>query len=120
MRAHAMAIAGAAAVLLVALSGCSAAPSASGTWGTPSVQGKPYLDLHTDGSVSGSDGCNRLTGSWKQSGATVTFGHLASTLIACQGVDTWLSQAGSATISGSTMTVLNESKKHIGSLTQNK
>ena len=119
MRARRLAVVGAGVAPVVALAGCSSsAVSAAGTWGTPSSQGKPYLELKTGGALSGSDGCNRLTGTWTQSGDDVTFGHLASTLIACQGVDTWLSKAHSATIKGSTMRVLDDDKQDIGTLTK--
>lgn len=33
--------------------------------------------------VAGRSGCNRFMGSWKQNGATVSFGPLAGTMMAC-------------------------------------
>ena len=110
-----------ASALLLALAGCSGGtPSASGTWGQSTTHGKPYLELMSGGKLAGSDGCNRLAGNWKQSGSTVTFGSLSSTRAFCQGVDTWLVHAESATVSGSTMTVLNDNKSKIGTLTKTK
>jgi heat shock protein HslJ len=105
--------------LTLSLSACaSAARSAQATWGDPGTAAKPYLTLDHDGTLTGSDGCNRLRGSWKQSGATVTFDALASTLMACNGVDTWLSRAATARVSGSTLTVFDGSHHRIGTLAQ--
>ncbi|MDC9824489.1 META domain-containing protein [Devosia sp. ZB163] len=41
------------------------------------------LEIAADGKVSGSGGCNRFSGSAKVDGDTVTFGDLASTMMAC-------------------------------------
>lgn len=43
----------------------------------------PTLLLHADGSVSGSDGCNRLLGRYRIEGDSVEFSGLASTMMAC-------------------------------------
>ncbi|PJJ63626.1 META domain-containing protein [Compostimonas suwonensis] len=88
-----------------------------GTWGSvTAVAGEPVLVLSEDGSVSGSDGCNTLTGTWTSDGTTVTFGQLASTMMFCEGVDTWLVGASTATVEGDTLTVFDESAVQIGTL----
>ncbi len=108
-----LAIAG---VLALALTGCAGNGSdVHGTWGEK-VDAKPYLELSDDGSVAGSDGCNRMTGTFTVDGDTVTFGQLASTLMACEGVDTWLSKAETATVDSDTMTVFNTKGDEIGTL----
>lgn len=112
------------AALALALGGCASNPGgagndATGSWGDVDVQGKPSLDLAEGGQVSGTDGCNRLTGKWTQDGDTVTFGPLASTLMACEGVDTWLNAAETATVDGSTLTVLGTDGTEIGTLKRN-
>ncbi|KQR52367.1 hypothetical protein ASF88_12530 [Leifsonia sp. Leaf336] len=100
------------------LTGCgpAAAPPA-GTWGS-SAEGEPQLVLEADGSLSGTDGCNRLHGTWSKAGNTVTFGEVASTRMACRGVDTWLINLATATVSGTTMRVLNSSGTKIGTLSR--
>lgn len=108
-----LAIAG---VLALALTGCAGnGADVYGTWGEK-ANAKPYLELSDDGSVAGSDGCNRMTGNFTVDGDTVTFGQLASTLMACEGVDTWLSKAETATVDGDTMTVFNTKGDEIGTL----
>lgn len=88
-----------------------------GIWGASPESGDAYLELADTGDLSGSDGCNRLIGGWIADGDTaVTFTELGSTRMACDGVDTWLSNATSATLDGKTMTVLDASGNDIGTL----
>jgi putative lipoprotein len=42
-----------------------------------------YLQFESGGRVSGSDGCNRLTGTYQIDGERVAFGQMASTQMAC-------------------------------------
>lgn len=86
-----------------------------GTWGSTAAQA-PNLTFTEDGNVTGTDGCNRLTGSWTADGDTVEFGEIASTLMACVDVDTWLSGAKTATVDGDTMVVRDEGGSEIGTL----
>jgi heat shock protein HslJ len=52
--------------------------------GNPPVAGTEItLDFGEDGSISGTDGCNRFMGSYTQNGTSLTFGPLASTMMAC-------------------------------------
>jgi len=39
--------------------------------------------LRSDGTVTGSDGCNRLTGGYKHTGSSLTFAQMAATRMAC-------------------------------------
>lgn len=86
-----------------------------GTWGSTAAQA-PNLTFTEDGNVSGTDGCNRLTGSWTAEGDTVDLGTMASTLMACADVDTWLSGARTATVDGDTLVVRDEGGSEIGTL----
>lgn len=70
----------------------AAAPTLAGTsWILSSLEGELPLDDTTvtlqfgvDGTVSGSDGCNRFTGSYTQDGTTLIIAQpLASTMMAC-------------------------------------
>ena len=109
----------AAVALALGLAGCSAGTESAdvtGTWGTPDAMGTPGLELNADQSVTGTDGCNRLVGTWSLNGDTIEFGTFASTLMACEGVDTWLSGASTATVDGSTMTVQDAGGDDIGTL----
>lgn len=98
------------------LAGCQAAPDVTGSWGDASASSAPSLELSSNGDLTGTDGCNRLTGSYTADGTELTFTGVASTLMFCEGVDTWLSRLSKAKVSGNMMTVFDISGKEIGSL----
>jgi len=104
-----------AATLLLA--GC--APSAegiAGTWGSDAA-GEPLLALGDNGTLSGTDGCNRLTGSWALTGdGTLEFGDIAMTEMACENVDTWLSGLATGEVAGGKLHIFDGTGKEIGSL----
>ncbi|GEL96933.1 META domain-containing protein [Cellulomonas terrae] len=88
----------------------------AGEWSQVDAEPRVYLELGEDGALTGSDGCNQLSGTWQVDGTEVDFSELAATMMACDDVDTWLSGAESATIDGSEMTVLGEGDQEIGTL----
>ncbi|WP_285114234.1 META domain-containing protein [Leifsonia sp. fls2-241-R2A-40a] len=108
------------AVLIVAgvlaLSGCSSASDAfTGSWGS-TAQGQPNLTIKDDGTFSGSDGCNAMSGKGSVSGDTFTFGPFASTLKACDGVNPWLSRASTAKVSGDNLVIYANGGQKVGTL----
>jgi len=110
------AIVAASGAALLLLAGCSSpGPSAEGTWGDDRP-GDPHLVLAGDGALSGSDGCNRLIGSWEQDGQTVRFVGVGSTMMACPGVDDWLAALDSAVLEGDSLTVRDATGEEIGVL----
>ncbi|AGW42599.1 hypothetical protein O159_27010 [Leifsonia xyli subsp. cynodontis DSM 46306] len=107
---------GLAAVSLLA--GCAGNPGSAalaGSWGS-SAAGKPNLTIQSDGSFSGSDGCNRLMGKGSIDGDSISFGPIVSTRMACEGVDEWLDKAARGTVAGSTLTVYDDKGGKIGTL----
>lgn len=115
-------LAAVAAVAVLGLTACSGGGSSSssspvGVWGEVDVQGQPSLEFMEDGSYSGSDGCNRLMGGWTSlDDGTINLEPMASTRMACEGVDDWLNQASSAEVQGSTLTIFDSSNAEIGTL----
>ncbi|MFE4468159.1 META domain-containing protein [Leifsonia sp. NPDC056824] len=106
------------AAALALLAGCAGTPSGAalvGTWGSTAAS-QPNLTIENDGAFSGTDGCNRLSGKGSVDGDTITFGPIASTLMACQGVDEWLAKASSGTAKGSALVVYDISGNEIGKL----
>lgn len=110
----------------LALAGCSgssgngSSPSTSvhatvGSWGSEK-QGEPSLTIAEDGAFNGTDGCNSLSGHGLFEGATFAFGNFISTMMACPGVDTWLSKASTATADGDKLVVKDSSGARIGTL----
>jgi hypothetical protein len=106
-----------AGMALAALTGCSgpALTSFAGSWGQ-TVKGQPNLTITDDGSFQGTDGCNRLMGKGSISGDSFDFGPIASTMMACSDVDTWLSQAHTAKVDGTVLVVYGNSGNKIGTL----
>ncbi|MFB2597941.1 META domain-containing protein [Herbiconiux sp. P17] len=94
-----------------------AAGSVIGTWSADAPQGA-FLTF-TDGKVTGKDGCNNLMGSWSAAtGGSIVLSGLASTMMYCEGVDTWLSKAVGLTLDGPTAVVLDDTGNQIGTLTK--
>jgi len=117
-----LAVAGLLAAALIALSACaSPGTGVVGVWGDPEAQGLPSLEFTAEadassGEYSGTDGCNRLGGEYSVNGSTVDLGMMRSTLMFCEGVDTWLSQARTANLAGDLLTFLDEGGQELGSL----
>jgi heat shock protein HslJ len=110
--------ASAAGVILMA-TGCAESGASSndpvGTWGETAEQ-SPQLVLAEDGSLTGTDGCNGLGATWEISGDIIVFGPVMATMMACDGVDTWLSLMTTATVNGDTMTVMGPDGAEVGTL----
>lgn len=105
------------ATLLLTLlaSGCGTITnSAIGTWAAE--QPEVHLEFTHEGVVSGTDGCNRVTGYWQQDGDTVTFYGLASTLKGCPDTQVWLVNPATATVEAGTMTFYNAEHDKLGQL----
>ena len=111
-----VAVAAFALVLTACNPGYSTADNPVGTWSESTDPGAPTLTLDQDGQLSGFDGCNHLTGGWEPTDQGVNFKQLASTNMACPGVDVWLGQAAAAKISFNTMTVVDIDGITIGTL----
>ncbi|PRB16103.1 META domain-containing protein [Microbacterium sp. MYb62] len=92
-------------------------PDPVGVW-EASVDGAPSLRFSADGTVTGDDGCNDLSGRWTQdsSGRIDLEALLPQTTNVCEGVDTWLSGGRSADIFDDYMYVNGDLDSPIGGL----
>lgn len=115
MRGFGMITAAAAAVALT-LAGCASLGSDDGSPVGVWVNGDARLELGEDGSLSGTDGCNQLSSQWTEEGDTIDFGEVASTLMACEDVDTWLNGLKTAKQDGDVLHVFDRSGEEIGTL----
>ncbi|MBO9577635.1 MAG: META domain-containing protein [Microbacteriaceae bacterium] len=96
--------------------GGAAATGPIGVWGETAPEA-PQLDLHESGQFWGTDGCNRLVGSWTSDGDAVDFGDvIAQTRMHCEGVDTWLEGMRTGRVEGSSLVILDDSGAEIGTL----
>ncbi|WP_166376044.1 META domain-containing protein [Aeromicrobium phragmitis] len=105
---------------MVAMAGCgtddASSPSSdvSGTWGTEAAR-SPFLVLD-DGEFRGSDGCNRLHGTYEVDGDVVRFSSQLHTMMACPGVDSWLSRLATAEVDGDALVIFDHEEQRIGTL----
>ena len=104
-------------VAALALSGCAAGPSFTGSW-VGTGENAPTLEITEDSAFNGSDGCNTMVGAGTVDAGTFDFGRFATTRKFCEGVDTWLSLAGTATVDGDTLTVVDRDGAELGTLTR--
>ncbi|MBP2412719.1 heat shock protein HslJ [Arthrobacter stackebrandtii] len=114
-------------LLALTISSCGATTGPVGTWGDGyNTDKQPYLELalaadqdasfEQAGFISGSDGCNRLSGQWFYAQGELKFQNLGGTLMQCEGVDTWLSKAATAKVDGDTLTVHDATGAELGTL----
>ncbi|WP_431278951.1 META domain-containing protein [Leifsonia poae] len=87
----------------------------AGAWGEDAA-GKPSLTIADDGAFNGTDGCNSFAGTGTLKGDKFDFGTFASTLMACEGVDTWLIHVSTATVADDELTIFNAAGTEIGKL----
>ena len=79
---------------------------------------KPFLAISANRSFSGNDGCNNIFGSWTAaSDGSVQFIHVGTTLMACDGVDQWLSTLAMGRLQGGVLTIQSADGTVIGQLT---
>ena len=88
-----------------------------GYWVESNTPTAPFLSIQADGSYSGNDGCNALTGTWEQADdEAILFTAGAMTLMACEGVDTWLNQAAQGRVRAGVMTLQSAEGLVLGQL----
>ncbi|TFC50403.1 MULTISPECIES: META domain-containing protein [unclassified Cryobacterium] len=89
-----------------------------GYWVESNTPTAPFLSIEADGTYSGNDGCNVLTGSWEQADdEAILFTGGVTTLIACEGVDQWLNQAAQGRVQAGVMTLQAADGTVLGQLT---
>lgn len=114
-------------LLALTISSCGAATGPVGTWGDGyNTDKKPYLELSLGsdqteqfdqaGFVSGSDGCNRITGQWFLVQGELSFSQLSGTQMACEDVDQWLMKTVGAELTGDVMTLKDANGRTLGTL----
>jgi len=88
-----------------------------GYWVESDTPTAPFLSLQADGRYSGNDGCNVLAGTWDQADdEAILFTAGAMTLMACEGVDTWLNQAAQGRVRAGVMTLQSAEGLVLGQL----
>lgn len=88
-----------------------------GAWGIEK-RGEASLDfVLEDSRVFGSDGCNRIMGSWGLlEDGSVELKQMASTMMMCQDVDTWMAGAAKVLVVDGDLVVSSEAGAVLGTL----
>ncbi|WP_181397113.1 META domain-containing protein [Cryobacterium arcticum] len=88
-----------------------------GYWVESATPQAPFLSIQADGTYSGNDGCNVILGNWEQADdEAILLTDGVSTLMACEGVDTWLNQAVKGNVRSGVMTLQAEDGTVLGQL----
>ncbi|MGO4692116.1 META domain-containing protein [Glaciibacter sp. 2TAF33] len=89
-----------------------------GYWAENRTPESPFLSISTDRTYTGNDGCNLLTGTWDSGSdpGSVVLQPGATTLKACEGVDTWLNLAVRGTVDGDVMSMFGTGGAELGQL----
>jgi len=61
---------------------------AGSEWGLESKEHVPFVQFGADGKAIGNGGCNQFSGTYEQSGQSLSFGPIRSTKRACLALDT--------------------------------
>lgn len=88
-----------------------------GAWGLEE-RGQASLNFVLDDfRVNGSDGCNRLMGSWVLlDDGSVELKQMASTMMLCQDVDTWMTGAATVRVVEGVLVVSNPENAVLGTM----
>lgn len=108
---------------LTATGGCAAEPAPEvtaadvvGSWGTSTTEQQAYLIIEDDGTVVGSDGCNRLRATWQVGGSGVSFSSWSGPTAACPQVDGWLGAAVAARLEDGDLLLVDRDNLNLGTL----
>lgn len=112
MKKNILGVLGVAVAAATLLSACA---SPVGSWGSDEP-GQPQLTLGSEGQLHGTDGCNRMSGTWEMVEGRISLGPIATTRMACVDVDTWLSGVQSLEVSGDVLHVFDGGGSEIGTL----
>lgn len=101
----------------VIVAGCGfVSMAAKGTWADSS--GDVVLTFTQEGMITGTDGCNKVEGTWEEHGKDVTMTMQIDEEKDCPDVDVWLVDPTSAVIDGDTMRIYGPNAMHLGDLTE--
>lgn len=92
--------------------------SVNGKWNSPKPGSAAFLDIAADGSLTGSDGANRISTTWTSDDSGATVESFLTTQRAAQGMETWVGRTRRVEADGDQLTVFDQAGNHIGALTR--
>jgi len=88
-----------------------------GQWGDDGGS-SPWLRFDADGTLTGSDGCNRMGGSWKVEDGRVQTPGVFSTKMWCEDYAEWLGDLASLEVDGDELIVFDADRERLGTLSR--
>lgn len=90
--------------------------SVNGNWVSSKPGSTAFLKFGDDGSVSGSDGANRIATTWTGDGSGATVESFLTTQRAVQGMERWVGRTHRVEADGDELTAFDQSGTHLGVL----
>lgn len=88
-----------------------------GQWGDDDGA-SPWLRFEADGTLTGSDGCNRMSGSWAVADELVTTSEVVRTLMWCEDYTEWIGGLSAVEVDGDELIVFDADGERIGALSR--
>ncbi|WP_189350134.1 META domain-containing protein [Zhihengliuella salsuginis] len=88
-----------------------------GRWGMDDGA-SAWLRFDADGSLTGSDGCNRLSGSWSVDDGRVRTLGVVRTLMWCENLVEWIGDLDTLEVEGDVLVVFDADGGRVGTLTR--
>lgn len=109
------AVIGGVVLLVLGVAGCGFVSMwAKGTWSDSA--GTVVLTFTQEGLITGTDGCNEVSGTWEEHGNDVTLTVTIDDANTCPEIDQWLTDPVEAAIDGNTMQVYGPNTTFLGEL----
>ena len=93
----------------------------SGAWGALADEPDlPRLEFREGGTLTGTDGCNGISGTYAVEAEAIVVEQAPTTMRACEGVDDWLRNGTEVRVGDGMLHVLNDVGTEIGQLERSK
>lgn len=90
--------------------------SVNGRWVSSKPGSTAFLKFTNDGSVSGSDGANRIATTWSNDDQGAIIDSFVSTQRAAPGMEMWVARVNRVEANGDELNVFDRSDSHLGVL----
>lgn len=89
-----------------------------GKWVSTKPGSAAFLSISDDGSLTGSDGANRISTTWTKDGSGAVIESFLTTQRATQGMERWVGRTRRVETDGDQLNVFDHAGKHLGELTR--
>lgn len=90
--------------------------SVNGRWASSKPGSAAFLKITADGSLTGSDGANRISTTWSNDASGAIVEPFLTTQRATQGMEMWVGRTRRVEADGDRLTVFDQAGNHLGVL----